>query len=244
MFINLKKITSGTKRVNGRNNQGIITQWHRGGAHKKKYKFVDFFRRESPIIFYALGFEYDATRKGFLVIISSFFQKKQFFSRILLAKNLIVNCIVKNYKLNTNVFNSGSSYYLQDIPVGSLVHNIEKKPFSGGKIVRASGCFGQIIQKSNSVLIKLPSGQLFSFSLISRCSFGCLDYENKKLIVVGKAGRSRWIGIRPTVRGVAMNPVDHPHGGGEGKSQVGRHPVSPWGRLTKGKKTVYKLSLK
>jgi large subunit ribosomal protein L2 len=238
MFVNFNTISCGKKKISGRNNAGSITCWHRGGAHKRKYKFVDFFRRENVINYIVCGFEYDPIRQNYVAIISTRFKGKIFFSRILSPKGLSTGIVIKNFSFGALSFTVGNSYYLQDIPAGSFVHNIEPRKITGSKFVRASGCFAQVIQKAaKNVLVKLPSGQLFSFSSGCRCTFGTLSNENKKLVILGTAGRSRWLGRRPTVRGVAINPVDHPHGGGEGKSQIGRHPVSPWGRLTKGKKT-------
>jgi large subunit ribosomal protein L2 len=238
MFFNYKSIRCGKKKISGRSNTGSITCWHRGGSHKKMYRFIDFFRRESSLIFIVCGFEYDPIRQSYLAVITSRFLGKTFFSRILAPKDLIIGSSVINFSSSAVSFNVGNSYYLQDIPAGSLVHCIEPRNIAGAKFVRSAGSFAQVIQKSSTVLVKLPSGRLFSFSPFCRCTFGTLSNENKNLVVLGKAGRSRWLGRRPTVRGVAINPVDHPHGGGEGKSQIGRHPVTPWGRLTKGKKTV------
>lgn len=238
MFVSFNTIHCGKKKISGRNNSGAISCWNRGGAHKRKYKFVDFFRRANILSYIVCGFEYDPIRQNYVAIISTRFIDKVFFSRILSPKGLAVGIVLKNFSFGVVSFNAGSSYYLQDIPAGSFVHNIEPRKMAGAKFVRASGCFAQVIQKAaKNVLVKLPSGQLFSFNSCCRCTFGVLSDENKKLVVIGKAGRSRWLGRRPTVRGVAINPVDHPHGGGEGKSQIGRHPVTPWGRLTKGKKT-------
>lgn len=239
MFFSYKSISCGKKKISGRNNTGSITCWHKGGSHKKTYKFIDFFRRESALVFIVCGFEYDPIRQTYVAIIMSRFLGKTFFTRILAPKNLVIGSLLKNFSFGAISFKVGNSYYLQDIPAGSLVHCIESRKLAGSKFVRAAGSFAQVIQKSaTAVLVKLPSGKLFSFSAFCRCTFGILSNENKNLVVLGKAGRSRWLGKRPTVRGVAINPIDHPHGGGEGKSQIGRHPVTPWGRLTKGKKTV------
>jgi large subunit ribosomal protein L2 len=239
MFVNFNNMHCGKKKISGRNNSGSITCWHRGGAHKRKYKFVDFFRKENVFSYIVCGFEYDPIRQNYLAVVSTRFQGKNFFSRILSPKGLEVGAVIKNFSFGAVSFNAGNSYYLKDIPAGSFVHNIERRTVTGAKFVRAAGCFALVIQKApKNVLVKLPSGQLFSFSSCCRCTFGMLSHENKKLVIIGTAGRSRWLGRRPTVRGVAINPVDHPHGGGEGKSQIGQHPVTPWGRLTKGKKTV------
>jgi large subunit ribosomal protein L2 len=237
MFFNIKKILTGKKRTSGRMNSGGITCWHRGGAHKRSYRFVDFYRREDGFFYVVAGYEYDPTRQGFLAILRGKWNKRDFFKRVLLPKKLDCNTIVSNFSSGALSYSVGSSYYLNDIPTGSFVHNLESKPFKGGRFIRSAGCFGQVIQKTKAILVKLPSGKLLNFHPQVRCSFGVLANENKKLIVIGTAGRNRWLGRRPIVRGVAMNPVDHPHGGGEGKSQIGRHPVTPWGRLTKGKKT-------
>jgi large subunit ribosomal protein L2 len=238
MFQNYKYISCGKKVISGRCNNGSITIWHRGGGHKANYKFIDFFRRPSVFVYKVCGFEYDANRSSFVVMLVSKYKKKNIYTRILYSKGLVFGSLIRNCKKNVLSYNIGDSFFIQDLPVGAFVHNIEKTVGFGGKFIRAAGSFGQILQKSSKqILVKIPSGKLVFFSYNTRCTFGIVGNENYKLIVIGKAGRSRWIGYRPIVRGVAINPIDHPHGGGEGKSQIGKHPVSPWGKLTKGKKT-------
>lgn len=237
MFYNFKDTLCGKKHISGRSNTGKTTVWHRGGGHKTSYKFVDYFRKPSNFFFKVAGFEYNSARSSFVVTLVSHYKKQKIYSRIIQPKGLLLFSLVINHEENISSFNVGNSYFIKDLPVGSFVHNVEKVPGFGGKYARAAGTYGQVVQKSETdVLIKLPSGKLVLCQAQVRCTFGMVGNENHKLVVVGKAGRSRWIGRRPIVRGVAINPIDHPHGGGEGKSQVGRHPVSPWGKLTKGKK--------
>ena len=238
MFQNYKYISCGKKAISGRCNGGTTTLWHRGGGHKINYKFVDFFRKPNLFVYKVCGYEYDANRSSFVVMLVSKFIKKHIYTRIIYPKGLTFNSIVKNCKKNALSYNFGDSFFIQDIPVGAFVHNVERTAGLGGKFIRAPGSFGQIIQKNaNNVLVKMPSGKVIFFNYNIRCTFGVVGNENFKLVVIGKAGRMRWLGYKPIVRGVAMNPIDHPHGGGEGKSQIGKHPVTPWGKLTKGKKT-------
>ena len=234
MFTSLKSIKKGFKRSSGRNNQGKITIRHRGGGNKRKLYIVDFYRNI----------------KG-TFIVCGFFQKSPNATSIALLKipnqvstyHLILNA--DSLKLGDKVinqtsadflnFNVGSSYPLSIVPVGSHVHNIEVQPGFGGKLVRAAGCFGVVLQKSQHVYLKLPSGYTVSVSPKSRVSYGEVS-SYKKFYSLSKAGQSRWFGKRPSVRGVAINAKDHPHGGGEGKGRLGRFPVSPWGSIIKGKK--------
>ena len=238
MFYNLKTISIGKKKISGRNNQGRITIRRRGGGHKRRYVFVDFFRTLRFHASYICGFSYDPNRSAFLSILSSNTTSGPRFHSILQAKGMHLGMVVSNF-FNTSIetVSLGSSYFISALPVGAFIHNLERCPNRGGQLIRAAGCFGQVVLKQDSVLIKLPSGNICAFSPTCRAVFGVLSNETHSLVSDLKAGKSRWLGRRPSVRGVAINPIDHPHGGGEGKSKVGRHPVSAWGRLTKGKKT-------
>jgi large subunit ribosomal protein L2 len=233
MFSNLKFLKKGSKRLSGRNNQGIITIRHRGGGIKKKVFFIDFFRNYKNQGFTVYGYYHRSNKFASLAILQN--NKKQYHA-ILNAKNLLVGDKVNNYFTSYfDNFEIGSSYFLGIFPIGSHIHNLEIQPTFGGKLIKAAGCFGIVLQKSINVLVKLPSGQVAFFPLNCRATFGEIS-SFKKINTLTKAGQSRWLGRRPSVRGTAMNAVDHPHGGGEGKSYLGRIPVSPWGSIIKGKK--------
>ena len=243
MFNKIKSFKKGKKRINGRNNQGKITIRHRGGGLKRKCIYVDFFRNFSDYNFKVTKFLkntlYNRSKIAYLTSCKNFSEK----ANILKAKNINIGDIVynnfeKNFLLDKN-FTFGSTYYMRTFYPGSKIHNIEIKPYTGGKISRSPGSYSIVINYNKSkdtTLIKLKSGKIKEISSYCRASFGQVDSSliKKK---INKAGDIRLLGIRPTVRGVAINPVDHPHGGGEGKSYVSRPPVSPWGSIIKGKKT-------
>ena len=233
MFFNKNFLKKGQSRISGRNNQGRITIRHRGGGFKRKVFFIDFFRSFKNQTFLVCGYFYRSAKFSSLAILKN---TNGFFCVILNAKGLSIGDFVKNYfKIDFINFRIGSSYSIGIFPIGSHIHNVELQPFSGGKIARSTGCFGIILQKNTYVLVKLPSGQTLYCSPNNRASFGEVN-SFKMLYKIYKAGQSRWLGRRPTVRGVAINAVDHPHGGGEGKGRLGRVPVSPWGSILKGKK--------
>ena len=233
----IKKLTKGLTKNSGRNNYGRITVRHRGGGHKRKYRKIDFKRTFTKAIVKQI--EYDPNRTAFIARIehTDTFQnslKKE--SYILAPKNLRagmeINCN------NETSIQIGNAMLLQNIPIGSLVHNISLKPNKGGQYIRAAGTYGQLIQKTQKYArIKLPSGEHRYVPLNCIATLGIVSNEEHMNQQLGKAGRSRWLGRRPTVRGVAMNPVDHPHGGGEGKTGTKRPSVTPWARHTKGKPT-------
>lgn len=228
-----KSLTQGKKATGGRNNYGRITTRHKGGGHKRKYRIIDFKRdKEDQAIVEKL--EYDPNRSGFLALIS--YKKDNIKSYILASQSMKPGNVVMSGS-NADVL-IGNCLPLKSIPNKYSVHNVELKPGGGAVIARAAGCSAEIIGRDGAyVLLRLCSGQERWILSSCRATIGKVsnpDHKNRKL---GKAGRSRWLGIRPTVRGVAMNPVDHPHGGGEGKTSGGRHPVTPWGVSTKGKKT-------
>jgi len=233
MFSKTKCIKKGSKRLAGKNNQGVITIRHRGGGTKRKIFFIDFFRNYKNQVFTVYGYYYRSITFSSLAILKN---NQGQFHAILNSKNLTLGSKVQNYFgsgfLN---FEIGSSYFLGILPIGSHIHNVEIQPAFGGKVIKAAGCFGIVLQKKSYVLIKLPSGQSSFFSPNCRATFGEVS-AFRKFSAIYKAGQSRWLGRRPGVRGVAINAVDHPHGGGEGKSQIGRIPVSPWGSIKKGKK--------
>jgi len=229
----LKKLTKGLSSSGGRNNLGRITVRHRGGAHKRSYRFIDFKRVKESCSGKVERIEYDPNRTSFIALIR--YEDKSF-SYILAPQKLRVGDIVSaGIKSEVKV---GNSLDLKDIPVGTVVHNVEMKPKKGGQIARAAGTSVQILGRdSGYVQLKLSSGEIRMLKGECRATIGVVSNPDHKNISLSKAGRKRWLGRRPSVRGVAMNPIDHPHGGGEGKTSGGRHPVTPWGKPTKGHKT-------
>lgn len=228
----LKQKTAGFQLSVGRNHRGKITAYHRGGGHKRLYRTIDFFRFSSEGI--VEDIEYDPFRTAFIARVYDFLKKKHFY--ILAPKNLWVGSLISSGKKAE--IRVGHSLPLSSIPVGSLLHNLSLTPKTKGQVARAAGTYVQLIQKTKDYArVRFPSGEQRFIPLNSYASLGVVSNENQRLILLGKAGRSRWKNRRPHVRGVAMNPVDHPHGGGEGKTSGGRPSVTPWGKPTKGPKT-------
>ena len=224
------------KRVSkaGRNNRGIITIRHRGGGHKKRYRIIDFKRNKSEVEAKVASIEYDPNRNARIALLHYTDGEKRY---ILHPKKLEVGSIVvSGPKAPIEI---GNALPLSNIPLGTSIHNIELIPGRGGQIVRSAGASAQVVAKEgNFVTLKMPSSEVRMVH--SRCyaTIGEVGNAEQKNLVLGKAGRKRWLGIRPTVRGVVMNPCDHPHGGGEGRSPIGRaKPVTPWGRPALGIKT-------
>jgi large subunit ribosomal protein L2 len=221
------------KNRGGRNALGRVTARHRGGGHKKLYRLVDFRRNKDGIPARVAGIEYDPNRSANIALLNYADGEK----RYILAPNKIAPGDVVSSGPGSEV-KVGNALPLKDIPLGTYVHNVEINPGHGGQLARSAGSYAQLMAKEGRYAqIKLPSGEVRMVQVTCRATIGQvgnLDHEN---ISIGKAGRSRWMGIRPHVRGVAMNPVDHPHGGGEGKTSGGRNPVTPWGVPTKGYKT-------
>lgn len=228
----LKTQTVGFQRSFGRNSFGRITSKHRGGGHKRLYRMIDFERKLTKGVVEAI--EYDPFRTAFIARLFDFERKTH--SYIIAPKNLFCGSFVSSGGLAD--IQLGNSLPLEKIPVGSIVHNLASAPNGKGQIARAAGTFAQLIQKTRRYArLRLMSGEQRLFSLNSFATLGTVSNENLKLLNLGKAGRNRWKNWRPHVRGVAMNPVDHPHGGGEGKTSGGRPSVTPWGKPTKGPKT-------
>lgn len=218
----------------GRNNKGRITVWHRGGGNKKVYRIIDFKRSLFNIPALVLKIKYDPNRTSKIALIC---YKNGIISYILAPKNLKVGNII--YSGSSSDFSTGNALPIGSIPTGNHVHNIELKPGKGGQLMRAAGTSALIIKKDNRfVLVRLSSGKFFSVSPHAMCTIGTVSNESHQNVKLRKAGQSRWRNRKPVVRGMAMNPIDHPHGGGEGRSKGGRHPVTPWGKLTKGKPTI------
>jgi large subunit ribosomal protein L2 len=216
----------------GRNHKGCITVFQRGGGHKRVYRKIDFFRRKSQGIVQCI--EYDPYRNSFIARVFDINTSKFYY--ILAPKNLYRGSfVVSGEEAEIKI---GHSLPLSKIPVGMLIHNVSTCSTKDGQYVRSAGTFAQLIQKTKKYArVRFPSGEQRIIFLTAFASLGIVSNSNFKLMSLGKAGRSRWLGIRPHVRGVAMNPVDHPHGGGEGKTSGGRPSVSPWGKPTKGVKT-------
>lgn len=229
-----KALTVPLKKKGGRNAEGRQTVRHRGGGHKRLYRIIDFKRTKDGIPARVAAIEYDPNRSANIALLNYVDGEK----RYILAPNglKIGDKIMSGPQADIKI---GNTLPLRNIPVGSIIHNIELRPGKGGQIVRSAGASAQLMAKEGDYAhVRLPSGEVRLIHLNCRATIGevgNLDHENVSL---GKAGRSRWKGIRPTVRGAAMNPVDHPHGGGEGRAPVGRkHPVSPWGKIAIGGKT-------
>jgi large subunit ribosomal protein L2 len=225
------------QKHSGRNHSGQITLSHRGGGHSKHYRCVDFSRSEAFGL--VVGIEHDPYRKAWIQ--RTFNPDKHKHKYILGVKDLIAGNIVRN--LQNARLKRGHHHFLSSIPLGYVVHNLSTSINKSGQYLRAAGTYGQVLQKTKThARIKLRSGEHRLFSLKASASLGAVSCEDAKLVKYGKAGRKRWMGFRPSVRGVAMNPVDHPHGGGEGKTSGGRPSVTPWGKPTKGQPSVKKYN--
>jgi len=226
------------KKTGGRNNLGRITCRHRGGGHKRAYRIIDFKRDKFDVPAKVAAIEYDPNRSAYIALLNYADGEKRY---ILAPAGLKVNDTV--ISADTPEIKVGNSMPLKNVPLGSSVHNIELKIGKGGQLARSAGAYAQLVAKEkNYAQLKLPSGEIRIVHLNCRATLGLVGNADHENITIGKAGRMRWLGRRPKVRGVAMNPVDHPMGGGEGKSSGGRHPCSPWGQLSKGLKTRQKKS--
>jgi large subunit ribosomal protein L2 len=229
----IKNLTYALRRTSGRNNLGRITIRARGGAHKRRFRIVDFFRNMFDVIGKVIRIEYDPNRTAYLALVS---YENGFISYILAADALKEGLLLSSGK--EAGLNVGDSKYLQEIGIGYIVHNIEMCPKYGGSIGRAAGTGLKLLRKkAGYVYSRMPSGEVRLLSDNVGATIGKVSHANSKFQVLHKAGENRWRGLRPNVRGVAKNPVDHPHGGGQGKTKGGRCSVSPWGRLTKGQVT-------
>ena len=228
-----KTLVESVKKTGGRNNKGRMTTRHKGGGHKRRYRVVDFKRLKDGIPAKVAAIEYDPNRSANIALLHYADGAKAY---ILAPARLRVGATVESGP--TADIKPGHALPLRNIPTGTLVHNVELKPGQGGKMARSAGSGVQLVGKDEGgAVLRLPSGELRRVPLTCRATVGQVGNVDHENISGGKAGRSRWRGKRPTVRGSAMNPVDHPHGGGEGKSKGGRHPVTPWGVPTLGKRT-------
>ena len=228
-----KKLTRALRKTGGRNNTGRITMRRRGGGHKRRYRIIDFKRNKFNIQGKVMTIEYDPNRSSFISLIFYEDGEKRYIlspSKLLVGDNVISG---ENVPLKV-----GNSLPLKSIPAGYNVHNVELIPGKGGQLVRSAGNSAQVMaHDSGYCTLKLPSNEIRMVSENCYATIGEVGNQSHEQIISGKAGRTRWLGRRPKVRGVAMNPVDHPMGGGEGKSSGGRHPSTPWGKPTKGYKT-------
>ncbi len=229
----VKSLTVGLTKTGGRNNQGHITTRHIGGGHKRKYRLIDFKRRKMDMEAVVERIEYDPNRTAFIALIK---YADGELSYILAPQRLAAgDKVIASEKADIK---PGNAMPLKNIPVGTIVHNVELKPRKGGQLARSAGSYVQLVGRdSGYAQIKLTSGELRIVRGECMATIGAVSNTDHSNINLGKAGRNRWLGRRPTVRGVVMNPVDHPHGGGEGKTSGGRHPVTPWGKPTKGART-------
>lgn len=229
----VKRLTAGKTATGARNNHGRITSRFRGGGHKRTYRLVDFKRRRFDIEAVVERLEYDPNRTAFIALIR---YRDGVLSYILAPQRLAAgDSVIAAARADIK---PGNAMPLAAIPVGTIVHNIEMKPGAGGKIARAGGTYAQLVGKdAGYAQLKLGSGELRMVRAECMASIGAVSNPDNSNQHIGKAGRSRWLGRRPHNRGVTMNPVDHPLGGGEGRSSGGRHPTTPWGKPTKGYKT-------
>jgi large subunit ribosomal protein L2 len=229
-----KKLTKTVKRTGGRNNHGHITTRHIGGGHKRRYRVIDWRRDKDGVPAKVAAIEYDPNRTSRLALLHYKDGEKRY---ILAPIGVAVGDVLMSGEAVD--IRPGNSLPVKSIPLGTVIHNVESQPGSGAKMIRSAGSFGQLMAKEGEAAqIRMPSGEVRQVQLDCRATIGQLSNIESSSVRSGKAGKSRWKGIRPTVRGLAMNPVDHPHGGGEGKSGQGNpHPVSPWGQKTKGLKT-------
>ncbi len=217
----------------GRNNHGRITVRHQGGGNKQRYRLIDFKRNKDGIAANVKTIEYDPNRSARIALLAYVDGEK----RYILAPN--------GLKVDDQVFSGaeadiklGNAKMLKDLPVGTVIHNVEMRPGKGGQLARSAGTYAQLLAKEGTYChVRMPSGEIRLIKAECKATIGQVSNQEHENIKIGKAGRARWKGVRPTVRGVAMNPIDHPHGGGEGRTSGGRHPVTPWGVPTKGYKT-------
>jgi large subunit ribosomal protein L2 len=220
-------------RISGRNNDGRITVRRRGGGHKRFYRIVDFKRDKPGVPGKVTQIEYDPNRSAHIALITYLDGEKRY---ILAPVGLTVGSMIVSGP-DADIL-PGNTLPIANIPLGTQIHNIEIRPGKGGQMARSAGTFAQLVAKEGGMAqLRMPSGEVRRVPVVCQATVGQVGNVENENVSVGKAGRSRWKGIRPHVRGVAMNPVDHPHGGGEGKTSGGRHPVTPWGQPTRGYKT-------
>lgn len=227
-----KSLRTAKRRMNGRNHSGHITCRHKGGGHKKQFRLIDFKRDKENIPAKVASIEYDPNRSSLIALLFYKDGEKRY---IIAPQGMKVGDVVSTS--DEPPFQIGSCMRLKFMPLGSVIHNIELSPGKGAKMVRSAGLSAQLLARADGyATVRMPSGEVRMINEDCRATFGAVSNAEHNLRVIGKAGRSRWLGIRPTVRGVAMNPVDHPMGGGEGRGK-GNHPQTPWAQFTKGYRT-------
>ena len=230
-----RKLTTALRKTGGRNNHGRITSRRRGGGHRRRYRIIDFKRNKFDLSAVIESIEYDPNRSSRIALVKYDDGEKKY---IIAPEGLKVGDKILSSMGNTIPFKTGNPMPIGKIPEGLLIHNVELKPGKGAQMARSAGSYARIMaNEGGMVTLKLPSGELRMISEQCIATIGTVGNKSHENISIGKAGRARWMGRRPKVRGVAMNPVDHPHGGGEGKTSGGRHPVSPWGTPAKGFRT-------
>jgi large subunit ribosomal protein L2 len=229
----VKALTEGLRQQGGRNNTGRITQRWRGGGHKRRYRIVDFKRTKTDMPAEVVRLEYDPNRSGFIALVR---YEDGELSYILAPQRLKAgDRVISGDRVDVK---PGNAMPMRNIPVGTIIHNVEMKPGKGGQLARSAGTYAQLVGRdAGYALLRLSSGEVRMVRAECMATIGAVSNPDRQNVSIGKAGRNRWLGRRPSVRGVAMNPIDHPHGGGEGRTSGGRHPVTPWGKPTKGKKT-------
>src|SRR5487761_269891 len=229
----VKALSVGKREQGGRNNLGRITQRWRGGGHKKRYRLVDFKRGKMDMPAEVVRLEYDPNRSGFIALIK---YNDGELSYILAPQRLKAgDKVVSGDHVDVK---PGNAMPMRNIPVGTIIHNVEMKAGKGGQPARSAGTLAQLVGRdAGYALLRLSSGEVRMVRAECMATIGAVSNPDQQNVSIGKAGRNRWLGRKPAVRGVAMNPIDHPHGGGEGRTSGGRHPVTPWGQPTKGKKT-------
>lgn len=228
-----KPLTAPLRKRAGRNHQGTVTVRHQGGGHKRKYRIIDFKRDKDDIPARVASIEYDPNRSAYIALLNYADGEKRY---IIAPHGIKVGDVL--YSGPEADIVTGNALPLRNIPVGTIIHNIELKPGKGGQLVRSAGSSAQLMAKEGDYAhVRLSSGEVRLIHLNCRATIGQVSNIEHENITIGKAGRSRWLNRRPSVRGVVMNPVDHPHGGGEGKTGAGRNPVTPWGQPALGRKT-------
>jgi large subunit ribosomal protein L2 len=228
-----ESLTEELQGTGGRNSDGRMTVRRRGGGHKRRYRRIDFKRDKTGVPARVAAIEYDPNRSAHIALLHYEDGEKRY---IIAPQKLEVDDTVVS-AADADI-KPGNAKKLRYMPVGTVLHNVELHPGKGGQLARSAGCWAQIVAKEGTFgLLKLPSGEHRRIELECRATVGAVSNQEHENISLGKAGRSRWLGRRPATRGVAMNPIDHPHGGGEGAKSGGRHPVTPWGQPTKGGKT-------
>jgi large subunit ribosomal protein L2 len=229
----VKALTEGKREQGGRNNHGRTTVRWRGGGHKQRYRIIDFKRTKHDMTAEVQRLEYDPNRSAFIALVR---YEDGVLAYILAPQRLREgDKVVSGERVDVK---PGNAMPMRNIPVGTIIHNVEMKPGKGGQLSRAAGTYAQLVGRdAGYALLRLSSGEVRMVRAECMATIGAVSNPDKQNISIGKAGRNRWLGKRPSVRGVAMNPIDHPHGGGEGRTSGGRHPVTPWGKGTKGTKT-------